>query len=129
MGKGIPNKGKAASASRNVAATRCPSSCRGQGHAHPREGSVARRKAAGTPGGAKVQEPMSEGVTVLSDDMVAEAISLLIPRTTGTVKRLMRHWKKPILKATIPGTARQPPSKAMLATAKRAVLRFYAREE
>lgn len=44
------------------------------------------------------------------------------------VWELMRRWRKPILKARIPGAASARPMKAALDAAKSAVLRFYARE-
>lgn len=68
--------------------------------------------------------------TLFSDRTVAAALSDLICRRPSDVQSMMRRWEKPILKVAIPGdAARRPPSAAMLAAAKRAVLRFYEGEE
>jgi len=50
------------------------------------------------------------------------------PISEAQVWELMRRWRKPILKARIPGAASARPMKAALDAAKSAVLRFYARE-
>jgi len=76
-------------------------------------------------------EPASitETAIRLDDRLVARALSSLVPRSLPEIQKLMRRWEKPILKAPIPGSARQYPSDAMLAGAKKAVCDFFAKEE
>lgn len=75
---------------------------------------------------------IADNPLVLPDIIVAESLvaSTLPWATTSDVLALMHHWTKPILKAAIPGiTGRRKPSMEMMDAAKRAVLRFYAKEE
>merc|ERR1719253_909031 len=65
----------------------------------------------------------------MGDGIVALALSDILFLQPGTTRSLMKKWLKPILKVPIPGTAGRVPSKAMLATAKAAVIRFLEDEE
>mmetsp|Transcript_48406 Transcript_48406/g.149544 ORF Transcript_48406/g.149544 Transcript_48406/m.149544 type:complete len:238 (-) Transcript_48406:62-775(-) len=90
------------------------------------------RRAAPRPlGGGRAKaggESITETAKPLSDSTVAGALSEVLPCPAGALRRLMRQWEKPILKARIPGLAGRVPTDGMLEAAKRAVLRFYARE-
>jgi len=67
--------------------------------------------------------------TIVSDKIVADALAELLRKDSTLIDSLMRAWKKRILKAQIPGVPGRMPSKAMLETAKRAVLSFLGKEE
>lgn len=66
---------------------------------------------------------------VFSDGTVALALADILGRRPESMRCLMRRWRKPILKVPIPGHCGRRPSKAMLDTAKDAVLRFLRSEE
>jgi hypothetical protein len=71
-----------------------------------------------------------ETATALDDDEVARNLAKVLPsQTPNQVSKLMRRWRKPILKAAVPGRATRLPTKAMLEKAKERVLSFYQTEE
>jgi len=70
-----------------------------------------------------------QNAKVLSDSVVAHALSDLLPLSPEVVRIAMRRWKTPILKVGIPGSPGRVPSKVMLETAKHTVLRFLQKEE
>mmetsp|Transcript_43218 Transcript_43218/g.101649 ORF Transcript_43218/g.101649 Transcript_43218/m.101649 type:complete len:222 (+) Transcript_43218:63-728(+) len=66
---------------------------------------------------------------IFSDSKVASCLSTLMLMDVQTVESLMRAWRKPILRARIPGSLGRVPSEAMLKRAKDAVIRFFTAEE
>lgn len=92
-------------------------------------GPEPRKRACKEAGPEEVSESITENAVTLADHVVAVAISFIVPRAPRTVRELMRRWEKPILKATIPGAGGRRPTKAMLDSAKEAVLRFFTLEE
>lgn len=113
-------------------ATRKPSTAAGKGgkrKAVPdrrRQGPLSSKRSKA--GAQASSESITETAKQLSDDMVASALSEILPWRPHALRCIMQQWEKPILKARIPGVAGRVPSEAMLSAAKQAVLRFYARE-
>lgn len=65
---------------------------------------------------------------MLPDCLVASALAPILGRPSSDVAFLMELLQKPILKARIPGSGRIP-DEAMLKVSKRAVLRFFSKEQ
>lgn len=92
---------------------------------------TCKRKAAGDVQGKgkSGDKARRASLRVASDRVVAGALSDILLLDESYARNLMRRWEKPILKAQIPGQYGRVPSKAMLATAKAAVIRFLENEE
>jgi len=66
---------------------------------------------------------------ILNDEIVAAAVKMFVPLSLPAVRRLMRRWVKPILKAHIPGIGARLPTEKMLQNAKDSVVRFFDHEQ
>ncbi|CAJ1426550.1 unnamed protein product [Effrenium voratum] len=98
--------------------------------ARPRQASGSKRKAVPRRG-RTVKEVTDQAIT-LSDSDVAEALADVLPAammSPAEIFAVMHKFKKPILKAKIPGRSQGIPTMSMLQTAKKEVARFLAREE
>jgi len=80
---------------------------------------------------AECRSSVTENAVPLSADVVSKALAELLSRRPSNIRSLMQRWEKVILNTAIPGPTmfRQMPTKEMLASATRKVLKFYAQEE
>lgn len=60
---------------------------------------------------------------------VALALSKFLPLSPDALHNLLYRWEKPILQAPVPGNAKCVPTEKTLSKVKRAVLKFFEREE
>lgn len=90
---------------------------------------ASKGKSRGAAKGIAAKEVGTIASRLVSDDVVAGALSDILAVEECSVRTLMRRWKKPILKTSIPGRNGQVPTQAMLAVAKAAVRHFLDVEE
>jgi len=104
--------------------------CAAKPASKPRVVPPARKKGGRAPSAKAAECIDTVPLKMLGDSTVAGALADILHIHKSCSVYLMESWRKPLLKASIPGLhSRRLPSKAMLATAKSTVLRFLDREE